>query len=145
MDHAVRGLLLHSKGIWHLLSLGNSYCTAQRLGRVDGILPQSQLLRGWHLMREHFILPVISFGLHREELLKFSVHDFYSFVSPVDNSLEQLPGLNDGNLCLLLLSFSQALEGCVEVVLDFGVYLRYDIFLFFSDNLDEFKALLALK
>ena len=46
---------------------------------------------------------------------------------------------------MLLLSLGQTLECSVEVVFDFSIYLRYDIFLFFSDDLNKLKALLALE
>ena len=81
--------------------------------------------------------------LKLEELLKFAVHDFDCFVSSFNNCLEQLACLGNGNLGLELFLLGQILKCSVEIVPDFCINLRNDIFFFVSDQLNKFQALLS--
>ena len=83
--------------------------------------------------------------LHLQKLLKLSIHDLNCLMGTVNYSLEQLSRLYDRNLSLLLLRRRQSLEGSVEIVFYFLVYLRHDVLFFLSDDINELEALLALE
>ena len=80
-----------------------------------------------------------------EEIVELPIHDFNRLVRPIYDRLEQLASFDDGYLRLLLLRRGQALEGSIEVVLDFCIYLRNNVLFFLSDDLNEFEALLSFQ
>ena len=138
--------LFDLEGIWQLLPL--SYCQTPvalpvNRSRVKRVYHQSCFLWSRYSQKVIFVSVVTGYhmgldiractDLHGKELLKLSVHDFNCLCSAISDSLKQLTSFCDWDLRLLLLLQSQALEDCIEVMLDLLVDLRHNIFLFFPN------------
>jgi len=80
---------------------------------------------------------LIAFTLHHHELLKLAIHDFDGLARSIHNRFQKRSGFHHRNLSLLLLLHRETLEGCIKVMFDLCIYLRHDILLFFSDQINE--------
>lgn len=142
--------IFHGKSLAHdLLPLGRCFVWLGRLCWISGKMHNFTLWawlsiqsRRWFLSD---LIALVLLDLNGNELFKFSIHNINGFASTIHNCLEQGPCLNDRDLSLLLFLRWQVLQSCIKVVLYLCINLWHNIFLFFSDKINEFMTLLSLK